>query len=259
MSQPVSDDLGRTNRPTLVDIAWQIVFRLGFPVARVWWRLRRVRHEGALAAIHVGQSLLLLRSSYRSAWNFPGGSVRQGETPEVSVRRELAEEIGLVADAPLQLVGEVRGVWEGRIDRVFLFALRVDRLPRLQLDNREIIDARLVPIDDLHKVRLTGPVQAYVLGLPRRRTGDGLSTGAGSRRRRNEDFRSIAYICPMNRPLPLIAGLLGVLILAGAAIYRFPPAGLAGFHPRRAIVSLIIALVLFAFAWFQSRRRGSGV
>jgi hypothetical protein len=35
----------------------------------------------------------------------PGGSVRQGETPEVSVRRELAEEIGLVANAPLQLVG----------------------------------------------------------------------------------------------------------------------------------------------------------
>jgi hypothetical protein len=136
--------------------------------------------------------------------------------------------------------------------------LRVDRLPRLQLDNREIIDARLVPFDDLHKVRLTGPVQAYVLGLPRRRTGDGLSTGAGSRRRRNEDFRSIAYICPMNRPLPLIAGLLGVLILAGAAIYRFPPAGLAGFHPRRAIVSLIIPLVLFAFAWLQSRRRVRG-
>jgi 8-oxo-dGTP pyrophosphatase MutT (NUDIX family) len=98
------------------------------------------------------------------AWNFPGGSVRQGETPEVSVRRELAEEIGLVANAPLQLVGEVCGVWDGRIDRVFLFVLRLDRLPTLQLDNREIIGAQLVPIDDLHKVPLTGPVQAYVRG-----------------------------------------------------------------------------------------------
>jgi 8-oxo-dGTP pyrophosphatase MutT (NUDIX family) len=113
---------------------------------------------------HVGQSLLLLHSSYRSAWNFPGGSVRQGETPEVSVRRELAEEIGLVANAPLQLVGEVCSVWDGRIDRVFLFVLRLDRLPTLQLDNREIIGAQLVPIDDLHKVPLTGPVQAYVRG-----------------------------------------------------------------------------------------------
>ena len=94
----------------------------------------------------------------------PGGSVRQGETPEVSVRRELAEEIGLVANAPLQLVGKVCGVWDGRIDRVFLFVLRLDRLPTLQLDNREIVGAQLVPIDDLHKVPLTGPVQAYVRG-----------------------------------------------------------------------------------------------
>ena len=157
-------DLERADQPTLADISWQMAFRLGFPVARLWWRLRRAPHVGALVAIHVGQSLLLLRSSYRSAWNFPGGGVRQGETPEVSVRRELAEEIGLALDAPLQLVGEVRGVWDGRIDRVFLFMLRFDRLPTLRLDNREIIDARLVPIDDLYKVSLTAPVQAYVRG-----------------------------------------------------------------------------------------------
>jgi 8-oxo-dGTP pyrophosphatase MutT (NUDIX family) len=157
-------DLTRASRSTLTDIAWQMVFRLGFPVARIWWRLRRGRHVGALLAIHVGQSLLLLRSSYRSAWNFPGGGVRQGETPEVSVRRELSEEIGLVVDAPLQLVGEVSGVWDGRRDRVFLFMLRLNTLPTLRLDNREIIDARLIPIDDLYKMSLTEPVQAYVRG-----------------------------------------------------------------------------------------------
>jgi hypothetical protein len=41
------------------------------------------------------------------------------------------------------IVSEERGV--------FLFVLRLDRLPTLQLDNREIIGAQLVPIDDLHK------------------------------------------------------------------------------------------------------------
>ena len=69
-----------------------------------------------------------------------------------------------MANAPLQLVGEVRGTWDGRIDRVFLFRLRFDSLPPLQLDNREIVGARLVPIDQLHKIPLTGPVQAYVRG-----------------------------------------------------------------------------------------------
>lgn len=47
-------DRRRARRPTRVDIAWQIMFRCGFPLARLWWRLRRQRHEGALVAIHVG-------------------------------------------------------------------------------------------------------------------------------------------------------------------------------------------------------------
>ena len=70
----------------------------------------------------------------------------------------------------------------------------------------------------------------------------------------------------MNRPLPVIAGLLGALFLAIAAMYWFIPAsGLHSFVPgfkagsahiaiKHAIGSLIIALVLFAFAWIQSRR-----
>lgn len=67
------------------------------------------------------------------------------------------------------------------------------------------------------------------------------------------------HIRPVSRPLPLIAGLLGVLFLAIAAMYWFVPAGVEEgvpyFHFKRAIASLIIALVLFAFAWLQSRRR----
>jgi 8-oxo-dGTP diphosphatase len=146
----------------LVDTAWQVAYRLGFPLAKAWWRLRGKRHQGALVAIHVGESLLLLRSSYRTAWNFPGGSVRLGETPEVAVRRELAEEIGFMTDAPLHLVSEVSGRWDGRSDHVFLFAVQLEHLPLLRLDNREIIGARLVPLGDLHSLPLTPPVQAYV-------------------------------------------------------------------------------------------------
>ena len=75
---------------TIRDAAWQTAYRLGFPLARIWWRLRRQRHEGALVAVHIGPALLLVRSSYRIAWNFPGGTIRRGETPEIAARRELA-------------------------------------------------------------------------------------------------------------------------------------------------------------------------
>jgi 8-oxo-dGTP diphosphatase len=147
------------------DAAWRTVYRLGFPLARIWWWLRRSRHEGALVAVYGDQALLLLRSSYRKEWNFPGGTIRRGETPEEAARRELAEEVGLEADALLP-VGDARGIWDWREDHVYFFELRLDRLPQLQPDNREIVAAEFVSAHQLPGMALTGPVAAYLARRP---------------------------------------------------------------------------------------------
>ena len=42
------------------------------------------------------------------------------------------------------------------------FELLLDRLPELQLDNREIIGARLVLPEELHGIAVTGPVAVYL-------------------------------------------------------------------------------------------------
>ncbi len=153
--------LSQTPPFSLVDLAWRTAFRVAFPLARVWWRVRRKRHEGALVAVYVGQALLLVRSSYRSQWNFPGGGVRRGETPAAAARRELAEEIGLVVPSLIP-AGVACGLWDGQRDRVHFFELRLDRPPTLRLDNREIIAVRLVAPDELRETALTKPVALYV-------------------------------------------------------------------------------------------------
>jgi 8-oxo-dGTP diphosphatase len=153
--------LRRTPLSSLLDFAWRTAFRIGFPLACIWWRLARSQHVGVLVAVYVGPALLLVRCSYRVRWNLPGGSIRRGETPEAAARRELVEEIGLTAPALLP-AGIVCGFWDGRRDRVHFFELRLVEPPTLRLDNREIIAARLVSPSELRSTKLTGPIAAYL-------------------------------------------------------------------------------------------------
>jgi 8-oxo-dGTP diphosphatase len=83
----------------------------------------------------------------------------------MAARRELAEEISL-AGYRLLPAGTDCGIWDGRVDRVHFFELRLEQLPELRLDNREIIGARLASAAELRGMALTGPVTAYLSRRP---------------------------------------------------------------------------------------------
>jgi len=107
-----------------------------------------------------GDSFLMVRQ-YRhgadeASLEFPGGVIEDGETPEAAAARELAEETGWASDLLIH-AGSVfpNPAIQGNRFHVFL---ALDPEPRTErdLDEHEIVDALLVPADEVRAMMGTG-------------------------------------------------------------------------------------------------------
>ena len=147
----------------LFDLLHRLVFTAGFRVARLVWGVTHPRHEGALVAVLVGPAMLMLRQSYRPELSMPGGGIMAGEDPAAAACRELGEELGLNIDpAEMRQVHVETGLWDGRHDTVTFFELELAARPALRLDNREVVAASLVPVDEINPADVTPAAAAYV-------------------------------------------------------------------------------------------------
>ena len=63
--------------------------------------------------------LLWARRIHQDAWQFPQGGIRESETPQQAMYRELEEEIGLAADH-VELLGSTRGWLRYRLPERFI-------------------------------------------------------------------------------------------------------------------------------------------
>src|SRR5882757_1730680 len=69
--------------------------------------------------------ILLVRHTYMTGWYLPGGGLKQGETPQQALRRELEEEVGLTPTAPPELFGVYFNPFNGGSDFPVVFVVRV--------------------------------------------------------------------------------------------------------------------------------------
>jgi len=91
---------------------------------------------------------------YANLWEFPGGTVEEGELYEQAIEREIAEELGIEITAE-KLVGKFYDENESLKIEVFLFSCRIKKGEPFRRDCqdfgfysfREAKDLNLAPVD----------------------------------------------------------------------------------------------------------------
>src|SRR5690349_9705025 len=107
---------------------------------------------GAMAIVERDDgAVLLVRHSYRRKWGVPGGLLKRGEHPDVALRREVKEEVGVDVD----VLGEPAVVVDPdpqRVDLVFRARVRGDGAEARPI-SAEILEVRWFPADELPELQ----------------------------------------------------------------------------------------------------------
>jgi 8-oxo-dGTP pyrophosphatase MutT (NUDIX family) len=141
-----------------VDRIYRLAYRMAYPVVRRWWRLHG-RHHGVVIAVWCGDTVLAVRHSYKPGLQLPGGGIGWREDHHKAAVRELREEAGVTIDpAQLRLAAWART----RAGLVYLYETRVETMPDLTIDRREIVEARFVPSVQVLDARFRGMIAAYL-------------------------------------------------------------------------------------------------
>jgi 8-oxo-dGTP diphosphatase len=141
-------------------------YRLVYRAARVYWFIVRPRTSGAVVALWSGRTVLLIRSSYRPHYGFPGGFVGRGEAPADAAARELFEETRLRL-APVQLNRAWHGVlrFESREDTITIFEAALEPRPDVRANGREVVWAGWKTRDEALALQLLPHVRDYLARL----------------------------------------------------------------------------------------------
>jgi mutator protein MutT len=131
------------------------VYNFLYRIIKLYWFVFRPKTSGAICLIkNNNEEFLLIRQTYGSGkWTLPGGGIKNGESPEATVVREIMEEVNIeIKD--LQLLGSYETSFEYKHDTVFCFGATVKGEDQIvKTDGAEIASAGWFKIEDFPEPR----------------------------------------------------------------------------------------------------------
>lgn len=86
-----------------------------------FWKILKPQTAGARAILVKDGKVLLVKHTYLKSWFLPGGGLKNNETYEQGLRRELQEELGIVV-SDLKFHGVYNNFYEGKSDSIVVFS-----------------------------------------------------------------------------------------------------------------------------------------
>ena len=141
----------------------QIFYRLTYQVLRLWFFVARPTIEGVYVAVWFENKLLVIRNSYKASYTIPCGRIKRGENTAHAAVRELNEEVGIQLDPEqLTFVGTYTGQFRYASDIGSFFEVVMSRMPPVAPDNREVVWAQFMTLDQIRKLPLNPTVKAWL-------------------------------------------------------------------------------------------------
>lgn len=99
----------------------KIIIKLAYPIVKFYWFIFRPKTYGVKCIIRSNEKILLVKHGYgKSWWNFPGGGIKKGESPEQSIKREVKEELKIEL-SNIKYIGKLLSTKEYKIDTIHCF------------------------------------------------------------------------------------------------------------------------------------------
>jgi 8-oxo-dGTP diphosphatase len=141
----------------------QIFYRLAYRTLLSLWFFTRPTVRGVYIAVWHKEQLLIIKNSYKKRFSIPGGRIKRGEDLAEAAVRELYEEVGIaVGKSRLKFIGQYSANHKYAYDVGNFFEIELTELPAVRVDNREVLLAQFIPLDQVCSLNLNPTVKSWL-------------------------------------------------------------------------------------------------